>query len=172
MFSLAHAARRMPRLGQVAIAVLLAAALLPMTTHSARAVPLEKCVVGAPTSVAALDAPGVRALAFNLGPDFSPAVRPFYNYAVFLVYLHNGGTAPFKYSPSDFTLEDPTHHIIYHPDLTDADIAGAQLSAGTLAPGQTVAGEIAFRVIADYDIAAAYILHWSHTYIPVPFDCI
>jgi hypothetical protein len=145
MFRLARAARRLPRPGQVAIAALLAAALLPVSMQSASAVPLAKCVVGAPTSVPALDAPGVRALAFNLGPDFSPAVRPFYDYEVVLVFLSNAGTTPFSYSPFDFTLEDPAHHIIYQPDLTDVDIASAQLTAGTLAPGQTVAGEIAIQ---------------------------
>lgn len=157
----------------LACAALLAIALLPVRTQVARAGILQMCVVGAPVSTAALDNPGVLAEAFNLGSDFNPGVRSFYNFTVVRVYLYNAGSVPFAYSPADFTLEDPAHGIIYTPaGGDDGAIQATQLTAGTLQPGAIVAGDIAFRVYADYDIAAAYILHWSHSTIPVPFDCI
>jgi hypothetical protein len=160
------------RAGQLMLAALFAIVLLPVRAHVAQAGPFETCVVGAPTSTPALDNPAVVAQAFNLGPDFSPAVRPFYNYAVVRVYIYNNGTTPFSYSPNDFILKDDLHGSVYQPDPTDTDIAATRLQAGIIAPHHIAAGDIAYIVFADYDIAASYSLHWSHTPTPVPFDCI
>jgi len=164
--------RRALRAGPVVLAALIAVALLPTHTRIAHAGPWETCVVGAPVSTAALDNPAVLVRAFNLGPDFSPAVRPFYDYAVVRVYIYNYGSTPFSYSPNDFTLEDPDHFVTYQPDLTDSDIAATQLQAGIIPPHGTVAGDIAYKVFADYDIQASYNLHWTHSTILVPFDCV
>ena len=95
------------------------------------------------------DAPGIVVNASNLHTDTAGAStqpKAGDSYAAVRLTITNNGTQPYEYNPFYFVLEGVDDHIRYKPDALDSNIYNTQLDTGTLAPGQSVSGDIAFEV--------------------------
>ena len=94
------------------------------------------------------DAPGIRIAASNLHADSSGNVPPASGnkYMVVTVTIANNGTTPYQYNALDLSLQDLGDNSTHTADAPDSNIRGTGLRSGTLSPGQTVAGDLAFEV--------------------------
>jgi hypothetical protein len=92
---------------------------------------------------------GVQANASNLHSDdatqYIPPAAGHY-YAIIHVTLINNGTDAYEYNAATFRLKGVTDHVLYSGDAAAASVENTYLGLGTLAPGDTVAGDIAFEV--------------------------
>ncbi|SRR5579883_177557 len=128
----------------------------------------------APTSQAATYN-GVSVTASNLHADNGAsdfdAPPAGQTYAVVRVSIVNNGDSNFDYNPYDFTLQGADDQVRYRPGALDTNISNTMLSVGTLAPGDTVAGDLAFQVPTS---ETRYILLWTPDFmsaaIPVPIS--
>jgi Domain of unknown function (DUF4352) len=107
-------------------------------------------------------ADGVTVTARNLHADpggtFPPPAGQYY--AVVRVTLHNGGSSSAQYNAFYFSLQAKEDSIMYDPFALDSAVSHTQLGSGTLAPGQTVSGDLAFQVP---DADQHFRLYWKPT---------
>ncbi len=86
-------------------------------------------------------------------------LKPGFVFQVVRVTLHNGGKFTYKYNALDFALLDSGAHGYQESGSYDSNLA-QPLSTGSLAPGQTIAGQLAFIVPAALTPAA---ISWQPT---------
>jgi hypothetical protein len=67
------------------------------------------------------------------------------SYQIVHVVLVNNSTTAQDYNEFDFSLQGHPSEVRYQPTF-DSTIGNTQLQSGTLAPGETVAGDMAFEV--------------------------
>ncbi len=91
------------------------------------------------------------------GQDSS--LKPGYIFQVVQVTLRNHGTFTYKYNPLDFTLLDPGAHVYEEGTAYDNNLSQA-IDTGSLAPGKTISGQIAYIVPAKLTPAA---ISWQPT---------
>jgi len=91
------------------------------------------------------------------GQDSS--LKPGYIFQVVHVTLRNHGTFTYKYNPLDFILLDPGAHAYEEGSSYDNNLSQA-IDMGSLKPGQTIAGQIAYIVPAPLTPAA---ISWQPT---------
>jgi len=82
-----------------------------------------------------------------------------YIFQVVHVTLRNRGKFTYKYNPLDFTLLDPGAHAYAEGTAYDSNLSQA-IDTGSLAPGQTISGQIAYIVPATLTPAA---ISWQPT---------
>jgi hypothetical protein len=123
----------------------------PMPTATATPIPV-------PANAATHD--GVVVQASNLHQDSGDAVStpaPGQQYMVVHIVITNQGTQSARYNALDFQLQDATDHV-RHYETFDTTISNTLLGSGSLAAGQTVAGDIAFQVPAS---ETSFTLLWT-----------
>ena len=99
------------------------------------------------------DAPGIDVMANGLhsddGGDMPPSAGDAY--AVTRITVTNHSNQDYEYNALDFTLEDGGDHVQHQADALDTNISDSGLNFGTLEPGQSVTGYIAFEVPSTED---------------------
>jgi len=90
---------------------------------------------------------GVTVSASNLQQDSNGDMAPASgnSYTTVHVSLTNNGSSNVTYNPLDFTVQGATDNIQYKALATDTNITNSALGTGSLVPGQTVAGDLAFE---------------------------
>jgi hypothetical protein len=91
------------------------------------------------------------------GQDSS--LKPGYIFQVVHVTLHNHGKFTYKYNSLDFTLLDPGAHAYEEGTAYDNNLSQA-IDTGSLAPGKTISGQIAYIVPAKLTPAT---ISWQPT---------
>ncbi len=91
------------------------------------------------------------------GQDSS--LKPGYIFQVVHVTLRDRGKYTYKYNPLDFILLDPGAHAYQESSSYDNNLSQA-IDTGSLAPGQTISGQIAYIVPAKLTPAA---ISWQPT---------
>jgi len=91
------------------------------------------------------------------GQDSS--LKPGYIFQVVHVTLRNHGKFTYKYNSLDFTLLDPGAHAYEEGTAYDNNLAQA-IDTGSLAPGKTISGQIAYIVPTKLTPAA---ISWQPT---------
>jgi len=91
------------------------------------------------------------------GQDSS--LKPGYIFQVVQVTLRNHGAFTYKYNPLDFILLDPGAHAYQESSSYDNNLSQA-IDTGSLAPGQTISGQIAYIVPATLTPVA---ISWQPT---------
>lgn len=67
-------------------------------------------------------------------------------YGLVRVTITNAGEQTIHYNSLDFALKGVDDRVVYHSTLVGSDISNTLLSYGDLAPGDTVAGDVAFAL--------------------------
>ncbi len=94
------------------------------------------------------DAPGISVSASNLHVDSNGewAPSPGDQYVVVRIAITNSGSQAYEYNELYFYLQDAGDNIRHDGDASDSNIINTELNSGSLPPGQTVAGDVAFEV--------------------------
>lgn len=90
-------------------------------------------------------------------------------YAVVHVSLTNNGSSDADYNEMTFALQGANDHVKYDGGAFDTNISNTTLGSGKIAPGQTIAGDLAFQVP---DNGQKYGLFWTPDFLgdSIPVD--
>ncbi len=141
---------------------------LAFAVHSANAAPpaslrplaSSPCNTSAPHGTYAVDpSTGETVTASHLHVDTeNKSSKAGHEFLIIHLLIHNGGKKAASYNPLYFALHGARDQVNYSEAL---DFGLTPMSSGQLAPGQSVAGDIAFDVPAN---GQKYILQWDPSY--------